>query len=233
MRKDGKNGKNAKNASDGKHPSPDSHSSHDSHRFIPPRGDYQTLLSFQKAEIVYDLTFRFAHKFLSKGDRTVDQMIQAARSGKKNILEGSKAALTSKETEIKLTNVARASLEELLDDYKDYLRARDLPIWDKDSKEAQYVRTLGRKTPQTYEDYRAFVETRPPEVVANIALCLIHQTNYLIDQQLRRLEQDFVKEGGLRERMTRARLQYRNKLNQSIQPEDSHRRPPRKPGGRP
>ena len=160
-------------------------------------------------------------------------MIQAARSGKKNILEGSKAALTSKETEIKLTNVARASLEELLDDYKDYLRARDFPMWDKDSKEARYVRTLGRKTPQTYEDYREFVETRPPEVVANIALCLIHQTNYLIDQQLRRLEQDFVKEGGLRERMTRARLQYRNKLNQSIQPEDSHRPPPRKPGGRP
>lgn len=210
-----KNGRDAKNASDGKYPSPDSHSSHDSHRFIPPRGDYQTLLSFQKAEIVYDLTFRFAHKFLSKGDRTVDQMIQAARSGKKNILEGSKASLTSKETEIKLTNVARASLEELLDDYKDYLRARDLPIWDKDSKEARYVRTLGRKTPQTYEDYREFVETRPPEIVANIALCLIHQTNYLIDHQLRRLEQDFVKEGGLRERMTRARLDERRKGKES------------------
>jgi four helix bundle protein len=95
------------------------------------------------------ITFRFAHKFLSKGDRTVDQMIQSARSGKKNILEGSKAALTSKETEIKLTNVARASLEELLDDYKDYLRARDVKIWDKDSREAQYVRKLGRRTPQT------------------------------------------------------------------------------------
>lgn len=186
-----------------------SHSSHSSHPILPPRGDYQTLLSFQKAEVVYDITFRFAHKFLAKGDRTIDQMVQSARSGKKNILEGSKAALTSKETEIKLTNVARASLEELLDDYKDYLRARDLPIWDKDSKEAQYVRTLGRKTPQTYEDYREFVETRPPEVIANIALCLIHQTNYLVDQQLRRLEQDFLKEGGLRERMTRERLRAR------------------------
>jgi four helix bundle suffix protein len=211
MREDGKN---AKNASDEKHPSHNSPSSHPSHapgRLLPPRGDYQTLLSFQKAEIVYDLTFRFAHKFLSKGDRTVDQMIQSARSGKKNILEGSKAALTSKETEIKLTNVARASLEELLDDYKDYLRARDLKIWDKNSKEAQYVRRLGRKMPLTYQDYREFVETRPPEVVANIALCLIHQTNYLIDQQLRRLEEDFLKQGGLRERMTRVRLQYRNK----------------------
>ena len=210
----------------------DSNTSHDSHPILPPRGDYQTLLSFQKAEVVYDITFRFAHKFLSKGDRTIDQMIQSARSGKKNILEGSKAALTSKETEIKLTNVARASLEELLDDYKDYLRARDLAIWDKESKEAQYVRKLGRKILQTFEDYREFVETRPPEVIANIAICLpcvasrakhgrIHppsprlrragQTNYLIDQQLRRLEQDFLKEGGLRERMTRARLQQRAK----------------------
>jgi four helix bundle protein len=106
----------------------DSHISHDSHPILPPRGDYQTLLSFQKAEVVYDLTFRFVRKFLSRGDRTIDQMIQSARSGKKNILEGSKAALTSKETEIKLTNVVRASLEELLDDYKDYLRARDLAI---------------------------------------------------------------------------------------------------------
>src|SRR6267154_3755982 len=108
---------NAKNASDGKYPSHASHPSHPPERLLPPRGDYQTLLSFQKAEIVYDLTFRFAHKFLAKGDRTIDQMIQSARSGKKNILEGSKAALTSKETDIKLTNVARASLEELLDDY--------------------------------------------------------------------------------------------------------------------
>ena len=148
----------SKNGSDGKHGMNESHhsyNSHSSHPIIPPRGDYQTLLSFQKAEVIYDITFRFAHKFLAKGDRTIDQMVQSARSGKKNILEGSKAALTSKETEIKLTNVARASLEELLDDYKDFLRARDLPIWDKDSKEAQYVRNLGRKTPQTYEDYRS------------------------------------------------------------------------------
>ncbi len=138
-------------------------------------------------------------------------MIQSARSGKKNILEGSKAATTSKETEIKLTGVARASLEELLDDYLDYLRARDLPIWDKGSKAAQYVRKLGRETPQNYERYREFVETRPPDVLANIAtICLIHQTNYLIDQQMRRQEKDFVEQGGLRDRMTRARLRYRD-----------------------
>src|SRR5262252_9224054 len=148
---------------------------HEPERLLPPRGDYQTLLSFQKGEVVYDITFRFAHRFLIKGDRTIDQMIQSARSGKKNILEGSKAGLTSKETEIKLTNVARGSLEEFLDDYGDFLRARDLPLWEKDSKEARYVRKLGRKTPQSFEDYREFEETRPAGVVANIAICLIHR----------------------------------------------------------
>jgi len=194
--------------------------------FLPPHGNYRELLSFQKAEVVYDITFRFCHKFLVKGDRTIDQMIQAARSEKKNILEGSKASVTSKETELKLTNVARASLQELLDDYCDFLRARDLPIWDKNSKEAQYVRKLGRKPGQSYEDYRKFCETRPAEVVANIALCLIHQTNYLVDQQIRRLEQDFIKEGGLRERMTRVRLQCRNETNRSPESPGSHKTPP-------
>jgi len=201
---------------DGKHGSyvpdnsPPSNRSHAPERILPPRGDYQTLLSFQKAEVIYDLTFRFAHKYLSRGDRTVDQMIQSARSGKQNILEGSKAAVTSKETEIKLTSVGRASLEELLADYRDYLRVRDHATWDKGSREAQFVRRLGRKTPQTFELYREFVETRPPEVIANIAICLIHQTNYLLDQQLRRLENDFLEGGGLRERMARARLAKRS-----------------------
>ena len=207
------------NGNDGKYISHTSHASHASHasptsldpgRLLPPRGDYKTLLSFQKAEVVYDITFRFAHKFLARGDRTIDQMIQSARSGKKNILEGSKAGLTSKETEIKLTNVARASLEELLDDYEDFLRARDLPKWDKESRQSNYVRRLGRTTPHTYELYREFMETRPPEVIANIAICLIHQTNFLIDRQLRRLEKDFLAQGGLRERMTRVRLANRN-----------------------
>ena len=202
-------GTNAKNASRGERPRNTSPSSHDSHPIIPPRGDYQTLLSYQKAEAIYDLTFRFAHKFLARGDRTIDQMIQSARSGKQNLLEGSKAALTSKETEIKLTSVARASLEELLADFRDYLRVREHAIWDKDSREALFVRQLGRREPQTYELYREFVETRPPEVIANIAICLIHQTNYLIDQQLRRLEKDFLEQGGLRERMFQARLNHR------------------------
>lgn len=180
-------------------------------RVLPPRGDYQTLLSFRKAEVVYDITFRFAHKYLSRADRTVDQMIQSARSGKQNILEGSKAAQTSKEREIKLTNVARASLEELLADYRDFLRVREHAIWEKDSKEARFVRELGRKVPQTYELYREFVETRRPEIIANIALCLLHQTNYLLDQQLRKMEKEFVEQGGLRERMTRVRLEQRRR----------------------
>ncbi|MEX1028286.1 MAG: four helix bundle suffix domain-containing protein [Candidatus Paceibacterota bacterium] len=206
----GKNDNQPGQSNPGNHNSHQSHSSHENQRpVIPPRGDYQTLLSFQKAEVVYDITFRFANKYLSRGDRTIDQMIQSARSGKQNILEGSKAGTTSKEMEIKLTNVGRASLEELLRDYRDYLRVRDLTLWDKDSKEAKFVRDLGRKTPQTFELYREFVETRPAEVIANIAICLIHQANYLIDQQLKTLEKEFIEQGGLRERMTRARLNYR------------------------
>jgi len=209
-----KNGINGINDNDEENVAHSSHNSHFPERILPPRGDYQSLLSFQKAEVVYDITFRFAHKFLAKNDRTIDQMVQSARSGKQNILEGSKAATTSKEMEIKLTNVGRASLEELLADYRDYLRVRDLKIWDKDSKQAKFVREQSRKTPLTYEDFREYVETRPAEVIANIAICLIHQTNYLLDQQLRRLEKEFVEGGGLRERMTRVRLQHRNKPTQ-------------------
>ena len=200
-------GKNGKDESNGK---ASSQNSHDSPSLIlPPRGDYKTLLSYQKTEVVYQITFRFCGRFLKKGDRTVDQMVQAARSGKQNIVEGSKAATTSKEMEIKLTNVARASLEELLEDYRDYLRVRDLPIWDKQSREAAYVRKLGMSTPLSFELFREFTETRPAGVVANIAICLIHQANYLLDQQLKALEKSFLKDGGLRERMTRARLQAR------------------------
>jgi four helix bundle suffix protein len=178
--------------------------------FIPPHGNYRELLSYRKAEIVYDLTYRFCHRFLAKTDRTVDQMIQAARSGKQNIVEGSKASGTSKESEIKLVGVARASLDELLNDYCDLLRVRNLLIWAKESREARFVRRIGGDPDVTYDAYREFCETRSLEVVANIALCLIHQTNYLLDQQIRRLERDFVKEGGLRERMIRARRQYRD-----------------------
>ena len=184
--------------------------SDDQSGFLPPHGNYQELLSYQKAEVAYDVTFRFCERFLKRGDRTIDQMVQAARSGKQNIAEGSKAARTSKEMEIKLTNVARASLEELLLDYQDYLRVRDLRRWEKDSKEALYIRKLAKQTPLTFETFREFCETRSAEVVANIAICLIHQANYLLDQQIKWQEQDFIKEGGLREKMTRVRLQHRN-----------------------
>ena len=141
----------------------------------------------------------------------IDQMVQAARSGKQNILEGSQASGTSKETEIKLLNVARASLEELLEDYRDFLRVRRAPIWAKDSREALFVRRLGAQHNTSYESYRTYVESRPPEILANIALCLIHQANYLLDQQIRQLEQAFLAEGGLRERMTRSRLAARER----------------------
>ena len=154
----------------------------DDDRLIPPHGNYRELLSYRKAEIVYDLTHRFCHRFLAKTDRTIDQMIQSARSGKQNNVEGSSASGTSKETEMKLIGVAR---------------------------EARFVRRIGSDPDVTYERYREFCETRSIEVVANIAICLIHQTNYLLDQQVRRLERDFVREGGLREHMARARRQYR------------------------
>lgn len=111
-----------------------SHTSHSSHRLLPPRGDYRTLITYQKAETLHDMTFRFCRRFLARGDRTIDQMVQAARSGKQNIVEGSQAATTSKESEIRLTNVARASLEELLQDFRDFLRVRELPVWEKDSR---------------------------------------------------------------------------------------------------
>jgi four helix bundle suffix protein len=183
----------------------------DSSQFLPPGGNYRDLISYRKAEVIYDFTFRFTERFLTRGDRTVDQMIQAARSGKQNIAEGSKASITSTEMELKLTNVARASLEELLLDYQDYLRVRDFPRWEKDSKEALYIRKLGSNQEESFETYREFMETRSPEVLANIAICLIHQANYLLDQQRRRLEKDFLQKGGLRERMSRARLDYRGK----------------------
>jgi four helix bundle suffix protein len=182
-------------------------------RFIPPHGGYQNLLSYQKALVVYNATVRFCERFLQKRDRTYDQMVQAARSGKQNIIEASQASGTSKEMEIKLVNVARASLEELLEDYRDFLRVRGARFWDKNSREALFVRKLGANKNSSYETYKPYIESRPPEIVANILLCLIHQTSYLLDQQLRQLEQAFVKEGGLRERMTRARLKERAKKN--------------------
>lgn len=185
--------------------------------FIPAHGGYEDLLSFRKARIVYDGTVRFCERFLDKRDRTVDQMVQAARSGKQNILEGCMASATSKETEIKLVNVARASLEELLEDYRDFLRTRGQPLWEKDSREAMFVRKLGAKNDVSYETYRTYFDTRSGDIVANILVCLIHQTNYLLDQQIRALEKAFLAKGGLRERMTRARLEARREQHKGPQ----------------
>ena len=179
--------------------------------FVPAHGGYGNLLSFQKARVVFDATFCFCERFVRPGDRTRDQMIQAARSGKQNILEGSQASGTSKEAELKLVGVARASLEELLEDYRDFLRVRGVAAWDKNSRQALFVRRPGWSENTSYETYRTYIETRPPEVVANIILCVIHQANYLLDRQLRQLESAFLTEGGLRERMTHARLAERSR----------------------
>ena len=190
--------------------------------FIPPHGHYQELLSYKKSAIVYSATVKFCERFISIKDRTYDQMIQAARSGKQNIIEGSKASGTSKETEIRLTNVARASLEELLEDYKDYIKNRKEVIWDKDSKEALYVRKLAYTKDESYENtYEQFIETRSGVVCANIILCLIHQCNYLLDQQIRRLEEDFIKNGGLRERMYQARKNFRDNPSPAQEAQDN------------
>ena len=201
-----------------------------SNGFIPPHGGYENLLSYKKAKIVYDGTVCFCGRFLGKRDRTVDQMVQAARSGKQNIIEASQASGLSKETEIKLVSVARASLEELLEDYRDFLRTTKHPQWDKQSKEALFVRRLGANPDTTYETYRTYIETRPAPVVANILICLIHQTNYLLDQQKRHLEDVFLKEGGLRERMTRARLRERDRkrIPENNPAEKPKKNPPRK-----
>jgi len=179
-------------------------------KVIPAHGGYGKLLSYQKAEIVYDATVKFCARFFGKYDRMVDQMIQAARSGKQNIVEGSMVSGTSKEGELKLTGVARASLEELLSDYRDFLRTRSLTIWNKDSNESLKIRTLGRSKDVSYDTFKQLIETGEPEVAANVIICLIHQANFLIDRQLQFLEKDFLENGGIRERLTKARYDAKN-----------------------
>ena len=180
--------------------------------FMPQRGNYRNLLVYQKAECIYDITFYFAHKYLEKGDRTIDQMVQAARSCRQNIAEGSAASTTSKETELKLTNVGRASLQELLADYEDYLRVRGLDIWDIGSGKAAQTRAVCTKHNDSAY-YREAITKRSDETVANIAITLIHQTDSMLRKFIERLKQDFVEGGGLREEMYRARTEWlkRNK----------------------
>ena len=176
---------------------------------IPPHGGYRDLKSYQNAEIVYDGTVKFCDRFIDRRSRTHDQMVQAARSGKQNIAEGSMASATSKKTELKLVGVARASLEELLIDYQDFLRQRQLPLWEKGHAKAQAVRQLAYSENRSYMTYRTYIEESDAEVAANTMICLIHQTNYLLDLLLRQLEQQFLKEGGFTEKLYRVRSQVR------------------------
>jgi len=195
--------------------------------FIPPHGGYETLLSFQKAEIVFDATVYFcelAHcpataipippprRFLSKKDRTYDQMVQAARSGKQNIVEGSRISATSKKLELNLTNVARAGLEELLTDYRDFLRKQHLAEWTRDHPYAQRLRRLNRGAGANYETFRKGIEHRDPAICANVIIGLIKVASFLLDGQIRALERAFVENGGIREAMFRARLKARANL---------------------
>ena len=177
--------------------------------FIPVHGGYQNLLSFQKSQIVYDATIYFCDRFIDRRSRTHDQMVQAARSGKQNIVEGSMASGTSKEMEVKLTNEARASLEELLTDYRDFLRTKGMEEWTKEHPYARRLRQLNRTPDANFETFRKGIEHADPAICANVIIGLIRVTNYLLDRQIKQLETAFLKEGGLRERMTRARLESR------------------------
>lgn len=178
---------------------------------ITPHGGYRELKSFQMAEIVYDATAVFCDRFIDRRSRTHDQMVQAARSGKQNIAEGSMASGTSRKTELKLVGVARASLEELLLDYEDFLRQRGLACWTKDDPKAQAVRKLASEKNRSYMTYRTSIEESSPETAANTLICLIHQANYLLDQQLRQLESRFLNEGGFTERLYAKRQEARRK----------------------
>ena len=179
---------------------------------IPPHGGYRDLKSFQHAELVYDSTVKFCDRLIDRHSRTHDQMVQAARSGRQNIAEGSQASGTSRKFELKLVGVARASLEELLLDYEDFLRQRGLPLWGKDHPTARVVRRLAYEKNRSYMTYSTYIEKAPPEVAANTIICLIHQTNYLLDQQLRQLEKAFLEEGGFTERLYHARSTARRRI---------------------
>ena len=194
---------------------------------LRPSGGYRDTASFQTATVVYDATYWFCEKFLDPRSRTVDQMVQAARSGRQNIAEGSRASATSSQTELRLVNVARASLDELLLDYEDHLRQRGLRLWAKDDPEAMAVRAVGkqhqpdRSGPSDRSDqaasaaYAPWLGHREAAVVANAIICLIHQANYLLDQQVAALERDFIREGGYSEKLAAARIEHRRQQDQS------------------
>lgn len=176
---------------------------------VLPHGGYRKLIVYRKSDVIYEGTVLFCRRFLpAHGDRTVDQMTQAARSCKQNIAEGSAASGTSKETEIKLTNVARATLDELIEDYLDWLKAHGLEPWPTDDARRVAARDFAKEHAD-WADWKPFFETRPPETVANLMLTLCHQTRYLLDRMLARQEADFTRFGGVRERMHAARAAAR------------------------
>ncbi|MEI8372413.1 MAG: four helix bundle suffix domain-containing protein [Planctomycetota bacterium] len=200
---------------------------------LRPSGGYRQLRSFQVATIIYDATVAFCERFVDKRSRTVDQMVQAARSGRQNIAEGSRASATSSQTELRLVNVARASLDELLLDYEDFLRQRRLPLWGKDTPAARKVRELGRGTqpmdrtdPSDPSDvfglYAPWLNHADSACVANTLICLIHQANYLLDQQIGALERNFIHEGGYSERLAAARIADRQHRSDQAEPPDRH-----------
>lgn len=170
---------------------------------IQAHGNYQELESYRNAVLIYDATVDFCARFLRRGDRTIDQMTQAARSGKQNIVEGSCASGISTETEIKLIGVARASLEEVLEDYRDYLRTHRLELWAKDDPRTLQLRAIAKQKDRSYKTYKAYLASDDQELICNLLISLIHQTNFLLDRQLKSLEKQFLERGGLRERMFR------------------------------
>ena len=187
--------------------------------FLPPKGDYKHLIAFQKTERIYDITLYFVENYLPKiGDRTVDQMKQAARSGKQNIAEGNETGTTSTEACIKLVNVAKASLEELLEDYEDYLRVRNISQWGNQHPRFEKMRQYTRSE-QIKNNYAEKIKLMNDEEIANLCITLIHQAIYMLHKLLITMQDRFVKEGGIKERMFQSRLKYRNSLqsNQSSQ----------------
>ncbi len=194
--------------------------SDNSEGFIPPHGGYEHLLSYQKALIVFNGTVFFVKKWLPKrGDRTVDQMVQAARSGKQNIVEGSIASATTKRGEIDLTNWAKASLEELKEDYQDFLRTRGLQIWPEAHAYAKRLCELNRKRDATYADFQRGIESDDPEIAANMMLGLVKVTIYLLKRQIESQEKAFLKDGGIRERMMKARQHARRNDSAKSKPQ--------------
>ncbi len=192
-----------------------------SRKRLRPSGGYRTSASFQTATLIYDATYWFCEKFLDHRSRTVDQMVQAARSGRQNIAEGSRAAATTSQTELRLINVARASLEELLLDYEDYLRHRRLPQWAPDSQEAGAVRRVASRLRRDRSDqtdlsdaeryalYAPWLDHADPAVRANAIICLIHQANFLLDRQILALEEAFIEGGGYSEQLATERIKKR------------------------